>query len=149
MRLASANEINEKAAVAKTELAEREALVHQSLQSQINDLKVQLAAKSRALDTADAAREAAERKFVAVDAKRNGVEEKLNELSISHSKMIHQHDQATRDANDTIATKDGQLKDAIDRESKLNNEIADARHQIELLVFHRSTDLLSVSTSNL
>jgi chromosome segregation ATPase len=69
MKLASANDTIDKSSQARQELAEREVLVHQSLQSQINDLKTQLAAKTKAFEIAEANREAAERRLAAMDAK--------------------------------------------------------------------------------
>jgi chromosome segregation ATPase len=115
MRLASVNETMDKASIAKQELAEREALAHQSLQSQINDLKVQLSTKSKALEMADSNREAAERRLAASEAKRNGIEEKYNDLSITHSKLVNERDAALRTAQDKIAAKDNDAKESSQR----------------------------------
>jgi hypothetical protein len=100
-------------------LAEREALVHQSLINQINDLKAQLAAKHKAFEAAESAREGAERRLAATEAKRGqrdlGWEEKYTELTVTHTKVVNDNGAALSHANEKLAAQDGQIKDAADR----------------------------------
>jgi uncharacterized protein (DUF3084 family) len=140
MKLSSASDTLDKANISKQEVIDRDTLIHQSLQTQINDLKIQLAAKSKALEAAETNREAAERRLAAFEAKRGqrdlNWEEKYTELSITHTQTINERDAVLARAQEKIAAKDTVAKESVDREGKLNNEIADARHQVELLVYY-------------
>jgi chromosome segregation ATPase len=95
-----------------------------SLTNQVNELKAQLSAKTKAHEAAESAREAAERRLAAMDAKRGqrdlGWEEKYTELTVTHTqttKAVNERDAALREAHEKIASRDGDIKDATDRYS--------------------------------